>query len=642
MPVLNPAQIMQELLVTHSQASRPLDEGAWPCFVSTLPNTPDECIAVYNSGASRDGRDARTKATLWHPRVQIRVRALSYQDAVDKIDEIVAELETIQMEWIQPDSNDYVYQIQTVSVTASPVELPVGDNNDRTDFAATFQMSVAKSSTISSASPFELVVQKGLAGGYAPLDDSGKVPAIHLPAGQGGGVSSVNDLTGVVTLIPSSIGAAAAAHTHVVADVSGLQDTLDVLDTDLNSVANDIVTLADSFDAAKGQPNGYAGLDGNGLLLPSVLPPIAISEKLTSVASQIEMLALEGQSGDWTIRTDLGSVWIITGDDPTQLSDWTQLEYPAAPVMSVAGRTGDVSLSNTDIAGLGSAALSDVGDFAAAGHNHDGVYSPVAHNHDGVYSPVAHNHDGVYEPARTQVSGGEITDGTGSTIRAYTPADVKSFVETHAPSGTVPDLSISEGKLTADLLQNINAALRFSSTGIGGIPIAGEYIDQSYSPVNNTNLGSVADRIELYPFLSAIDFDIDQIGVAVAIAGGNLAKIVMYASGSDGNPTTIIYEGGDLTLTPTGLKVEAMSHTFMKGVRYWLGIRISATGASMRGVPLTGQKPLGTVTGDGTGSTYDTALRRTLAYASPAPSPWNFVVTDRVNAVQYAIRMRVS
>jgi hypothetical protein len=86
-----------------------------------------------------------------------------------------------------------------------------------------------------------------------------------------------------------------------------------------------------------------------GKLDQAQLPDIAIVQYLGQSANQAAMLALAGQSGDWTIRTDLSTVWIITGSDPTQLANWTQLGYPTAPVTSVAGRTGAVSLAKADV-----------------------------------------------------------------------------------------------------------------------------------------------------------------------------------------------------------------------------------------------------------------------------------------------------
>ncbi|QNJ58361.1 minor tail protein [Gordonia phage YorkOnyx] len=97
---------------------------------------------------------------------------------------------------------------------------------------------------------------------------------------------------------------------------------------------------------------GKADLDGNGRLRADQVPDIAIVDYLGSVASQAAMLALVGQKGDWAIRSDLGTVWIITGSTPTNPSSWTQTAYPASPVASVAGKVGAVELVKGDV-GLG-------------------------------------------------------------------------------------------------------------------------------------------------------------------------------------------------------------------------------------------------------------------------------------------------
>ena len=116
--------------------------------------------------------------------------------------------------------------------------------------------------------------------------------------------------------------------------------------------------------ANKGIAGGYASLDGTGQIPQAQIPAIAITEKLADAASEAAMLALTGQVGDWTIRTDTGLSWIITGNDPTQLSSWTALSYPGAPVTSVAGRTGAVTLSTGDVSGLGDSASRNVGTTA--------------------------------------------------------------------------------------------------------------------------------------------------------------------------------------------------------------------------------------------------------------------------------------
>jgi hypothetical protein len=101
-----------------------------------------------------------------------------------------------------------------------------------------------------------------------------------------------------------------------------------------------------------GAANGVATLDSGSKLTSSQLPDIAVTEYLGDSANEAAMLALTGQQGDWTTRTDLGTVWIITGTDPSVIGGWTQLSYPTAPVTSVAGKTGAVTLDSSDV-GLG-------------------------------------------------------------------------------------------------------------------------------------------------------------------------------------------------------------------------------------------------------------------------------------------------
>ena len=121
------------------------------------------------------------------------------------------------------------------------------------------------------------------------------------------------------------------------------------------------------LESTVGAAGGVASLDGGGQVPAAQIPAIAITEYLGSVASQAAMLALSGQKGDWCVRSDSGTTWIITGSNPSLLAGWTELVYPAAPVSSVAGRSGTVTLTSSDLTDTTAAgrALLDDADAAA-------------------------------------------------------------------------------------------------------------------------------------------------------------------------------------------------------------------------------------------------------------------------------------
>lgn len=133
-------------------------------------------------------------------------------------------------------------------------------------------------------------------------------------------------------------GYAATSHTH---DDRYYTET--EVDTALSSKVN---------SSEKGQANGLATLDAGGKLPANQLPALAIKDTFT-VASQAAMLALTAQRGDMAIRTDSGKTYVLASDSPTTLADWKEITSGAtAPVTSVAGKTGAVTLTKSDV-GLG-------------------------------------------------------------------------------------------------------------------------------------------------------------------------------------------------------------------------------------------------------------------------------------------------
>jgi len=191
--------------------------------------------------------------------------------------------------------------------------------------------------------------------------------------------------------------------------------------------------------AAAYQPVGtYATLVG-GTIPTAQIPAIAITEYLGSVASQAAMLLLDGDRGDWCNRSDLGTMWVLSADDSTLFASWTQLLYPTAPVTSVAGRTGAVTISTSDVSGLGSLATQS-GTFS-------GVSSNTNTGDQNLFSTIAvSGQSSVVADAASDT----LTIVAGTNISITTDAATDTITITNTASGLSGTGGVDNAVLRAD------------------------------------------------------------------------------------------------------------------------------------------------------------------------------------------------
>ena len=108
-------------------------------------------------------------------------------------------------------------------------------------------------------------------------------------------------------------------------------------------------TLGTAASKNTGIASGNIPILGTGGKLDStVLPAIAITNTFV-VSSQASMLALIAETGDVCVRTDLSKSFILETNDPTVLANWQELLTPTDVVTSVAGKTGAVTLTKSDV-----------------------------------------------------------------------------------------------------------------------------------------------------------------------------------------------------------------------------------------------------------------------------------------------------
>ncbi len=139
--------------------------------------------------------------------------------------------------------------------------------------------------TANDTASFITAAQIGAADGVAQLGPDGKVPDDQLPASSTGSVDSVNGKIGNVVLTSTDVGALPTA--------------------------------------ALGAPSGAATLDGAGKLSPSQMPSGFVQTTSLGIANGVATLGSDGKL--------------------------TTAQAPTAPVVSVAGKTGAVTLASTDV-----------------------------------------------------------------------------------------------------------------------------------------------------------------------------------------------------------------------------------------------------------------------------------------------------
>lgn len=137
----------------------------------------------------------------------------------------------------------------------------------------------------------------------------------------------------------------------------------------------------------------------DGVVPTAQIPSLAINDTFV-VANQSAMLALTAETGDIAIRSDLSKTFVLQASPASTLSNWVELSTPTDVITSVNGQTGSVVLgysdvgaaptshthANTDITGLGTAAVANTGTGAgtvAAGDDSrfSDARTPTAHTH---------------------------------------------------------------------------------------------------------------------------------------------------------------------------------------------------------------------------------------------------------------------
>tara|TARA_R110000868_G_scaffold411452_2_gene704209 strand:+ start:185 stop:1270 length:1086 start_codon:yes stop_codon:yes gene_type:complete len=220
----------------------------------------------------------------------------------------------------------------------------------------------------------------------------------------------------------------------------------------------------------------------------------------------------------------------------------------SAPVTSVAGRTGAITLANTDISGLGTMSTATASDYSTTTVA-DGLYYPLASNPAGYLTsaPVSSvaGRTGAVTLAVADVSGAAAIDSQAFTGTPSLPTGTTAVTQTLADNSTkLATTAYVDGSIPAN---SVKAWVNFNGTGTVAIRAS-----MNVSSITDNSTGNYTIN-----FTTALaDANYAMVGSGTAATDGTNIDVGFFAATTNFTPSTkttsaarIIVTRGSLTVT---------------------------------------------------------------------------------------------
>lgn len=109
----SPAQIIQQMMIDLGEGTDGSTNGTWPIFATEEPDDPDNCITVYDTQGTDDGRTMTDGKAGVHHGIQVRVRAYDHPTGYVKIKTIRNDFETVLNKQVSLDTQLYLVECVT-------------------------------------------------------------------------------------------------------------------------------------------------------------------------------------------------------------------------------------------------------------------------------------------------------------------------------------------------------------------------------------------------------------------------------------------------------------------------------------------------------------------------------------------------
>lgn len=124
----SPADILRRLLISLGHGTAPSDDGLWPIYTGTLPDSPDSAVLITDTAGTSEGRRQHDGETQEKHGIQILLRDGNRPDGFEKARAIGVALDTsIRLDTVTLANNtgtgDSTYLIYMVGTRSGPFAL---------------------------------------------------------------------------------------------------------------------------------------------------------------------------------------------------------------------------------------------------------------------------------------------------------------------------------------------------------------------------------------------------------------------------------------------------------------------------------------------------------------------------------------
>ena len=222
-------------------------------------------------------------------------------------------------------------------------------------------------------------------------------------------------------------------------------------------------------------------------------------------------------------------------------------------------------------------------------------------------------------------SNGATWDSIEASAAAYTSENARDDIAAALVAGSGIGITVSDPSDTITIAATGGAG-QFVSWITGRYYDISNHVMASAAPAN---VNIFSNALVASPLWVPGTHSVDRIGVEVTSAAGGNARLGIYASGSDGNPGSLVLDAGAVSTSTTGGKELTISQSLSGGTKYWLVYVLDAT-IGFRGWSSWGGSPYGQPTLAATDGVDGPAMYYTYTYGA-LPSTYSLASVTKLS-----------